>query len=1117
MIEDPPVKPTRGIVRYVILTALFMVVLMFIFSVVLTGLRPDISLWDSQLSMILFSSLFAAMIVYFILKEYRSLASQVQAISDESDRRGVELREKEEELASIFQASPAMILITRAHDGVILEANDAFLKTFGYSRSQLLGHTAQDLHLFSNEDDAARLTQQSEHDSTDTQVGYACRTRAGESIHILLSSRNIVFQREPCLLNVAIDISWRKKIETELLDSTEKFQAIFEYAPDAFYLYDFFGNFIDGNKAAEVLVGYKREDLIGKSFLKLSLIQKEHIPRAAFALAQNALHQPAGPDEYNIVRKDGTVRMIEARSYPVKIKGKWVVLGISRDITERKKTESELTKFQLGLERTSDAIFITDPDGAITYVNPGFTKLYGFTPDETIGKTPRILKGGVSPTSVYDSFWKKILNRETVQGEFTNKTKQQDFVTVDATTVPILDASGILTGFLAIQRDITEKKKSEIELQRSKKLLDQTGKIARVGGWELYVDNKDLLWTQETYRIHELPYSFRPTLERAISFYAPSAQETIRDAFDASMARGTPFDLELPFLSNSGKKLWVRTIGEADSVKGKIVRVHGTFQDITERKHAEQMQDALFQISEAAHARITLDELYSSIHAIIGALIHAENFYIALHDETTEMLTFPYFVDTRDKLPSSKRFGKGLTEYVLRTGRSFLCNADVLQRMMASGEVEPFGSPPEYWLGVPLRVAERIIGVIVVQSYNPQTTLGEREKEILQFVSNQIALAIERKQAEQELEENARQLRAVVETVEEGITLSDQANRFLIFNTKMEELTGYSVQEAMHTPDFFLQLYPDREERAKAIQYVQDLIASGKVSDVETTIRTKRDQRKTLLVSSTVLQLKGQQLFLSAYRDITQRKSAEQQIQQYANELKQLNASKDTFFSIISHDLRSPFSTLLGFIDLLESGFVMASDATRMDYIRRISILTKQIFALLDNLLQWSRLQRGVMEFEPVYFPLERFISTFIVLLKERATKKQLELSVSIPTDLCITADENMLRSIIQNLLTNAIKFTPAGGSVHLTVEKNDQHVLFTIEDTGVGMSASTVNKLFRIDVHHSTQGTEREKGTGLGLILCKEFVEKHGGTISVRSEEEKGSTFCFTIPERVT
>ena len=230
-------------------------------------------------------------------------------------------------------------------------------------------------------------------------------------------------------------------------------------------------------------------------------------------------------------------------------------------------------------------------------------------------------------------------------------------------------------------------------------------------------------------------------------------------------------------------------------------------------------------------------------------------------------------------------------------------------------------------------------------------------------------------------------------------------------------------------------------------------------------------------------------------------------------ELNELNASKDKFFSIIAHDLKNPFNTIIGFSDMMKESVRLNDSATFYEYTVMINTSAVQTLRLLENLLEWANAQRGNLSFTPVPINLSELITDEFLLIEEMAMGKNIELKSSVADTLTIVADKNMIRTILRNLITNAVKFTHKDGQVKVDAVAYKNHLEISVADTGIGMSQETMAKLFRIDANLSTRGTDNEKGTGLGLFLCKEFVEKHNGKIWVESEEGKGSTFKFLLP----
>jgi len=230
--------------------------------------------------------------------------------------------------------------------------------------------------------------------------------------------------------------------------------------------------------------------------------------------------------------------------------------------------------------------------------------------------------------------------------------------------------------------------------------------------------------------------------------------------------------------------------------------------------------------------------------------------------------------------------------------------------------------------------------------------------------------------------------------------------------------------------------------------------------------------------------------------------------------LRNLNATKDRFFSIISHDLKNPFNILLGYADLLVNEPSIKKDSKKLDkIINTIRNTTKFSYELLENLLTWSQSQTGGLKVNPTLFNLSQSINSKIEFFEGAANSKEITMNFDVHDNLHVFADQNMILTTVRNLISNAIKFTMRGGNIELTAKQLENNIIFSVKDDGIGISSEDQEKLFRIDSDFKINGTDNEKGTGLGLILCKDFIIQNGGEISVESEKGKGSIFTFTLP----
>lgn len=253
--------------------------------------------------------------------------------------------------------------------------------------------------------------------------------------------------------------------------------------------------------------------------------------------------------------------------------------------------------------------------------------------------------------------------------------------------------------------------------------------------------------------------------------------------------------------------------------------------------------------------------------------------------------------------------------------------------------------------------------------------------------------------------------------------------------------------------------------------------------------------------------------YIGSCYDVTESKEAEITIKQQNEELQKLNNAKDLYFSIISHDLKSPFNALLGFSTLLCENIRNYDIETIESFIKDISNISQNTYNLLEELLLWANAQSGKIKFKPEIINLKDICDEVIELVTIKAKEKNIAITLSSTINQDLFVDIQMVKTIMRNIITNALKFTNSGGEITISAKKNTDFIQISIIDNGVGISSEQLSHLFDISKAQSTPGTSDEKGTGLGLIICKEFIEKHNGTIEVYSELGKGSEFIFSLP----
>jgi len=257
--------------------------------------------------------------------------------------------------------------------------------------------------------------------------------------------------------------------------------------------------------------------------------------------------------------------------------------------------------------------------------------------------------------------------------------------------------------------------------------------------------------------------------------------------------------------------------------------------------------------------------------------------------------------------------------------------------------------------------------------------------------------------------------------------------------------------------------------------------------------------------------------YIAYISEITKRKKAELLLEDQAKELQKINLTKDKFFSIIAHDLKSPFNAIMGFSELMLHNYNDLDDATFIKGLKTIESAGNHAFKLVENLLLWSKNQTKGNNFTPEWLSLNKQITESLILAESAIQNKELEVSFKQKQIINIFTDRNMIDLVLRNLISNAIKFTHKKGKISVTISENDQEILTSITDTGIGISENKLATLFEINKPKNTLGTENEQGTGLGLILCKDFIENLGGKIWVESTLGIGSTFTFSLPQSKT
>jgi PAS domain S-box-containing protein len=378
----------------------------------------------------------------------------------------------------------------------------------------------------------------------------------------------------------------------------------------------------------------------------------------------------------------------------------------------------------------------------------------------------------------------------------------------------------------------------------------------------------------------------------------------------------------------------------------------------------------------------------------------------------------------------------------------------------------------------------------------------------------------ERRRVQRAIRESEEKFRNLTENIDDFLFTYekvDNIQRPVFFTASVEKITGYSHDDFLDDSRLMLKIiHPDDLPGVK--RKLRILFRSRLQNSEELEFRIINRNGNLVWVRNKVNLVRDEfgsiQKIYGLVSDITLKKKAEDELKRSTENLLKLNDAKDRFISIVSHDLRSPFSSILGFTDLLLNDDELTEEEKKQ-YARYIQESSKSMLALVNSLLDWTRLQTGRIRFEPEKFHASGVVDEAVQVLAGSALQKKITIINEVSKDVVVFADKGLLMQVLNNLISNAIKFTRQGGEILISVKPSDKlrFLEFSVKDNGVGIQESNLNNLFRVETKFTSEGTAGEKGSGLGLSLVKEIIEKHGGTIRVESEYGKGSNFLFTIP----
>jgi PAS domain S-box-containing protein len=773
--------------------------------------------------------------------------------------------------------------------------------------------------------------------------------------------------------------------------------------------------------------------------------------------------------EVNLPLPQGELRPMELQITPLRdrhgaIRGKIVTV---RDMADRRRAEAQLRQLQRAVEQSPASVVITDTDGRIEYVNPHFTQLTGYTLEEALGQNPRILKTGHTPREAYAELWQTLAAGREWHGEFLNRKKNGELYWEDAHIGPVTDGGGHITHYVAVKEDITERKRTEAELQQSRARLKAIFDNAAVGitltdraGQYIQVNQR---WSEMSgYPIAHL-YQLSP-IDLTHPDDRAENEEKMRQLVDGAIEG---YELEKRYVRQDGSIFWgTLSVTAIRTDAGEFEASLGIISDITERRRIE---DAL---------RASEEKFNKAFRSSPVAL--------AISDGVTR-----YYLEVNDAFVRLSGYSR--QELMGHTARDFHLWVDlqeresVLQQMAHQGFVQG--------REVQLRSRNGDIHVVLISLETVELEGAPRLLTTLQDIT-------ERKAAEANLQERAAELRGVIDASRDGILMIAVDGRLSVINSvalRLLNLTGRPGDWRGQSAAVLLRALRRTAPEAARVG-VAEFGKMRQAGELLPLLREIDVAGRTLLTQLLPVRVGDQLLgWLLALRDLTEERAVEQM--------------REDMRHTMVHDLRNPLTGIATSLDVLvdEPELLQPHQLKLLQIARRNS---QRMINLVNDILDVSRLESGQMPLQLTTCPLPVLIEDALQVQQVLAEDKQIVLENHVPDNLpLVRVDENLIRRVLQNLIGNAVKFTPPGGRVMLTADHTTMAsahpiVLISIHDNGPGIPPEIQSQLFQKFV----TGPQKGRGSGLGLAFCKLAVEAHGQQIWVDSLPGHGTVLTFTL-----
>jgi len=887
----------------------------------------------------------------------------------------------------VFHASSYLMAINKLDTGQYVDVNEAFLNTLGYRRNEIIGHTSDDIQIFSDIEGSNKYIKLISKLKKIKDYEVTLKSKSGEENLFLFSAEAVPLNDEIYLLTTFAPLTDTKNrqikesrggVLEEIFETVSSYLALFSIGEDKkIYI-------VDLNSKAKSVEFISEEEVLGKCIEDTPLINRIKLVELLNNIRITGVEHKLAASQ-NGDGSEGFYMGFPLTSGNIVIT--WEPSTLQKSLDDLYNQGVVFEKFA---EMLPEMIYEIDLSGNILYANKRIVDFFGYSKEE--------LKHGINIKDLFPDNYKSITeNLSSVK--LPGETSSREFIATrkNGTLVPIIAHSFAIflndkkIGYRGVIADISKQKEYEDQIKREKAFLENLYNSIPVA---IVISDSDGIISMINREFSNLfGYSSEEAINRNINdLVVPDEFHDEAIEIDNLAVAGKKETRETIRKDKSGTRIHVSLAVSSIEIDDNNIAYLAIYRDITSERKSQLLQDILFNISNEALKQSSIKEIYPAIVSELCKIWDTNNFYIVLYDKVSNKLSLPFFVDEKDQFENIPASGT-ITGWVINNPKPVLLKEADMKNLEDSGEIELVGTPCKVWMGVPLKVEGEIIGVMCLQDYNSEDKFSYEDLNILEFIANQIALALQRRM---------------------------MLDNLILARQKAEEAA----------------------------------------------------------------------------------------------------MSKQVFMSTMSHEIRTPLNEVIGITNLLLQG---KPREDQMDFIRTLKFSGNHLLTLVNDVLDYNKMESGKIVFEQTQFNLSQFLDEIMRSYSFRSKAKNLDFEIKkedgLPEE--VIGDQIRLNQILSNLLSNALKFTKSG-SIKVAVREIERkgkqiRLEFTVADTGIGIAKDKHSVIFESFMQATEDTTRHFGGTGLGLAICKKLIEFQGGTISLESEPEKGSTFKFVISFGIT